>query len=83
MLRFVARHRPDLEPARGGVFVKRAKPGQDMRADLPAIGPTTVAAAAIAGLSGICLGAGRVIVLELAETVAAADAAGLALWAER
>jgi hypothetical protein len=83
MLRFVARHRPDLEPARGGVFVKRAKPGQELRADLPAIGPTTVAAAAIAGLSGICLGAGRVIVLERAETVAAADAAGLALWAER
>lgn len=64
----------------GGVLVKAPKPGQDWRLDLPAIGPRTVEAAAQAGLSGICVAAGGVLVLGRAETAAAADAAGLALW---
>ena len=64
----------------GGVFVKRAKTGQDLRVDLPTIGPATVQAVLAAGLSGICLQAGRVIVLHRAEVVALADAAGLAIW---
>lgn len=82
MLADVARQRPTREPQSGGVFVKRAKAGQDLRADLPALGPATVAAAAAAGLTGIAVQAGRVVVLDRAATVAAADTAGLALWAE-
>ena len=57
-----------------------AKPGQDRRFDLPAIGPRTVEAAVRARLGGIALEAGAVLVLERAATVAAADAAGLFLW---
>lgn len=81
MLADVARHRTTREPQAGGVFVKRAKAGQDLRADLPTIGPATVAAARAAGLSGIALQAGHVVVLDREATLAAAEAAGIALWA--
>jgi DUF1009 family protein len=69
----------DLAPG-GGVLVKMAKPGQDRRFDLPAIGPRTVEAAARAGLGGIAVEAGGVLVLERAATIAAADGARLFLW---
>jgi hypothetical protein len=65
----------------GGVLVKIAKPQQDRRIDLPAIGPATVNRAAGSGLRGIAIEAGATIVLDRAETVAAADAAGLFLIA--
>ncbi|MCL4674763.1 MAG: UDP-2,3-diacylglucosamine diphosphatase LpxI [Pararhodobacter sp.] len=81
LLADVARHRPERAPQRGGVFVKRAKAGQDLRADLPTIGPMTIEAVLDAGLRAICLQAGRVVVLDREAVVAAADAAGLALWA--
>jgi len=68
---------------RGGLLYKAPKPGQDRRVDLPAIGPGTVAGAARAGLDGIAIEAGGVMVLARAETVAAADAAGLFLWVRR
>ena len=65
----------------GGVLVKLAKPGQDRRLDLPAVGPETVRNAAAAGLAGIAFGAGETILLDRERTVAAADAAGLFLLA--
>lgn len=64
---------------RAGVLVKRAKPGQDLRADLPAIGPNTVEAAAAAGLAGIALEAGCVFIAEREATLAAARGKGLFL----
>lgn len=64
----------------GGVLFKGPKPGQDRRVDLPVIGPGTVAGAARAGLAGIAVEAGGVMLLDAAGTVAAADAAGLFLW---
>ncbi|WP_209424617.1 UDP-2,3-diacylglucosamine diphosphatase LpxI [Pararhodobacter sp. SW119] len=81
MLAHVAASRDLREPRAGGVLVKRAKVGQDLRMDLPAIGPATIGAARAARLSGICLQAGHVVILDRARTVAAADAAGIALWA--
>jgi DUF1009 family protein len=63
----------------GGVLVKLAKPGQDRRADLPTIGPVTIAAAARAGLRGVAFEAGGTILAEREATIAAADAAGLFL----
>lgn len=72
--------RPD--PARGrGLFYKAPKPGQDMRIDLPTLGPATLAAVAQAGLGGIVWQAGGVICLDLPEMKRAAEAAGLFLWA--
>ncbi len=69
-----------LAGASGGVLVKCAKPGQELRADLPAIGPDTVDAAVKAGLSGIALEAGRSLVLEREETVRRANDAGLFIY---
>ena len=61
------------------VLVKMAKPQQDLRLDLPTVGPQTVALAAAVGLAGIAVEAGRTLVVDRAAMVAAADAAGLFL----
>ena len=83
MLDFVARtaetFRPDPTGARG-VLVKLPKPGQDWRTDLPAIGPTTIRKAHEAGLAGIVVQAGGVLILGLEDTVATANELGLFLW---
>ncbi len=69
--------RPD---GSGGILAKAAKPGQDRRVDLPTIGPGTAARVAGAGLSGIVIEAGGVLVLDREETVKAADDSGTFLW---
>jgi DUF1009 family protein len=61
----------------GGVLVKLKKPRQEARADLPTIGPDTVAAAAAAGLRGIAVEAAGALVVDRDRLVGAADAAGL------
>lgn len=60
-----------------GVLAKCAKPGQELRADLPAIGPTTVDAAHAAGLVGIAVEAGHSLVLGYAKVIERADELGL------
>lgn len=71
----------------GGVLVKLVKPRQDIRADLPVIGPDTVKHAAAAGLAGIAIeaksGNAGTLVVDRDETVKAAEAAGLFLVAIR
>ena len=64
----------------GGVLVKCAKPGQELRVDLPAIGLDTVRSAVQAGLSGIAVEAGRCLVLDAEATLAAAAGARLFVW---
>jgi DUF1009 family protein len=61
----------------GGVLVKAAKPGQERRVDLPAIGAETVVRAAAAGLRGVAVEAGGALVIGRAAVVRAADDAGL------
>lgn len=61
----------------GPVLVKRAKPGQDRRLDLPTIGPDTIAACIAAGFAGIAVEAGGALFVGRADAVRAADAAGL------
>ena len=60
-----------------GVLVKAPKSGQDLRFDLPTVGPRTVEGAAAASLEGIAAVAGNTIVVEPQTMVEAADAAGL------
>lgn len=60
-----------------GVLVKAAKRGQDLRFDLPTIGPDTVKEALTAGLAGVAIVAGNAIVAEPQAMIAAADKAGL------
>jgi hypothetical protein len=60
-----------------GVLVKAPKSGQDLRFDLPTIGPRTVEGAVKAELAGIAIIAGNTIVVEPQTMIEAADAAGL------
>ncbi|MFB2605773.1 UDP-2,3-diacylglucosamine diphosphatase LpxI domain-containing protein, partial [Rhizobium phaseoli] len=66
-----------ISARRRGVLVKLCKPQQDVRADLPAIGLSTVLNAGKAGLAGIAVEAGRSLVLDRAAVIRAADGAGL------
>ena len=73
----------DRDAARAGagaVLYKAPKPGQDRRVDLPLIGPETAVAAAAAGLDGIILEAGGVMVLDLPRVVETLDRCGMFLW---
>ena len=60
-----------------GVLVKAPKSSQDLRFDLPTIGPTTIDGAHAAGLAGIAVGAGATQIVDPQAIIAAADAAGL------
>jgi UDP-2,3-diacylglucosamine hydrolase len=81
MLEWVASTRDNQPPAaRSGVLYKAPKLHQDRRMDLPAIGPTTVAKAAAAGLAGIAWEARGALLLDAERTMAEADRLGLFLW---
>ncbi|WP_434051729.1 MAG: UDP-2,3-diacylglucosamine diphosphatase LpxI [Roseibium sp.] len=62
---------------RTGVLVKTAKPNQDLRVDLPTVGPKTIDLALAAGLSGIAVEARGALIADKADTLQKADAAGL------
>lgn len=64
-------------PAGRGVLVKAPKSGQDLRFDLPAMGPMTVQGATGAGLAGIAVVAGNTLIAEPQAVIEAADKAGL------
>ncbi len=60
-----------------GVLVKAPKSGQDLRYDLPTLGPKTIENVAAAGLAGIAVVAGNTLVAEPQALVSASDASGL------
>jgi len=81
LVRTAALAGPDaVHSRRRGVLAKGPKPGQELRVDMPAVGPRTVAGAARAGLAGVVVEAGAVLLLDPAGTIAAADAAGVGLY---
>lgn len=59
----------------GAVMVKTAKPGQDLRFDVPVIGPRTIAVARECRVRAIGLEAGRTLVLDRERTLTDARAA--------
>jgi UDP-2,3-diacylglucosamine hydrolase len=77
MLRRMGDLRTAGQSAPAGVLAKAAKPQQDMRADLPSIGPETVDNAIRAGLAGIVVSAGSSLILDCDEVIKRADAAGI------
>ena len=80
LLTRVARLRADgriRAKAGRGVLVKAPKSGQDLRFDLPTVGPSTVEGAAKAGLAGIAVAAGNTVVADSQAMIEAADKAGL------
>ncbi|TNE27380.1 MAG: LpxI family protein [Alphaproteobacteria bacterium] len=76
MKRCTALRRAGLLP----VLVKRCKPGQDLRADLPTIGLETVETAREAGFAGIAVEAGKAVFLDRAAAIAAADEIGMFIY---
>ena len=62
------------------LLIKTAKPQQDLRLDLPALGPTTVALLAAQGYGGVALEAGKSLLIAREESCKLADEAGLFLW---
>ncbi|MEY3022609.1 MAG: hypothetical protein RIS86_1807 [Planctomycetota bacterium] len=64
---------------KGWTLLKTARPGHDMRADVPTIGVSTVERLAAAGGGCIAVGAGRVILVDRPAVLEAADRAGIAI----
>ncbi|MCI4663065.1 MAG: UDP-2,3-diacylglucosamine diphosphatase LpxI [Neomegalonema sp.] len=67
-------------PKPSGALYKAAKPGQDMRFDMPAIGPATIPRLREAGLNGVAVRAGQVFILDPQETARAADRHGVFVY---
>src|SRR5262249_38719716 len=61
--------------------VKIAKPGQDMRFDVPVIGMKTIEVMRAAGASCLAIDAGRCLLLDGEQVLQAADASGIAVEA--
>lgn len=73
-------YEPEEEQSRRGVLLKRPKPGQELRVDLPTIGIETVRRADAAGLAGIAIEAEAGLIIDREEVAAAADRAGLFVY---
>jgi UDP-2,3-diacylglucosamine hydrolase len=70
-----------LCPRGGFVVVKVAKPQQDMRFDVPTVGIQTIETMHQAGARVLAIEAGRTIILDEGDTVAAADRWGITILA--
>ena len=66
--------------ARRGVLLKRPKPIQERRIDLPTIGVRTIEGAAAAGLAGVAVEAGGALAVRRPDIIAAADRAGMFVY---
>jgi DUF1009 family protein len=64
----------------GCTVVKVAKPRQDVRFDVPVVGPGTITAMREAGATALALQAGATLLLDRAVLLAEADRAQVALW---
>ncbi|KZK82038.1 hypothetical protein PsAD13_03584 [Pseudovibrio sp. Ad13] len=63
-----------------GVLVKCSKPQQDLRLDMPTVGPETIQKASDAQLKGVCVEAGRVLVAHRDEVERLCDELGVFLY---
>ena len=63
----------------GTRVVKVAKPGQDMRFDVPVVGEATIGAMQSAGADGLSIDAGKTLVIDGEAFFRAANAAGIAV----
>lgn len=64
---------------KGTVVVKRTKPHQDLRFDLPAIGPQTIHSMMAVHASVLAIEAGRTVIIDRKEMCADARSAGIAI----
>ncbi len=73
-------HETGAKAADGAILFKAPKPEQDLRVDMPTIGPATAMKAAEAGLDGIVIKAGKVLVVDQEHVLKILDAMGMFLW---
>jgi len=64
---------------KGAVVVKRVKPGQDLRFDLPAAGPVTLEVMREAGARVLAVEAGRTVLLDGPQMLKLADRLGISI----
>lgn len=64
---------------KGGVVVKRTKPQQDLRFDLPAIGPQTIQTMVAVRASVLAIEAGRTVILDREDVFSHAEEAGISI----
>ena len=79
LLAYVAQVPIALRRGQRGVYVKAPKVGQDLRIDMPTIGPSTIVGVADAGLAGLVLAADQVVILDRTATLARAEERGIFL----
>ncbi len=70
-----------LCPRGGWTLVKAAKPNQDMRFDVPTVGPETIENLAGHGAKMLVIEAGKTVIVDREKTVGAAASAGIVLLA--
>lgn len=63
----------------GAVVAKVAKPNQDMRFDVPGVGPATIQAMIEAGATALVMEAGRTLLVDKIKTVALAEEHGITI----
>ena len=64
--------------SRGGwTLIKVAKPDQDMRFDVPTVGPNTIAKLKLSGGRMLVIEAGKTLIIDREEMLAAANGAGI------
>ena len=83
LLKFVARTTSNLRvDSKGGIFVKRPKVNQNLRFDMPVIGPETIQLAVKAGLKGLVVSPHSVIILDKEKCFQIAKANNFFILAE-
>jgi UDP-2,3-diacylglucosamine hydrolase len=65
----------------GCVMVKVSRPGQDMRWDVPVVGPDTIKKLADGKFSALAIESGKMFVVDMKEVVRSADLAGMTIQA--
>ena len=68
------------ELSRKGVLVKMMREDQDMRYDLPTVGPVTLENMKEAGLTCLAVEAGKTLILETEKFFALAEKYNIAVW---
>ncbi|MGH9762093.1 MAG: LpxI family protein, partial [Blastocatellia bacterium] len=79
----VIRRAGHLTNGRSFVVVKVAKPGQDMRFDVPVIGNATIEVMRDAGATAICVTADKTLLFERDELISTAERHGISITASR
>jgi DUF1009 family protein len=64
---------------KGAVVIKRTKPGQDLRFDLPAIGPQTIQTMVSVQATVLAIEAGRTVIIDREDVLSQANEAGISI----